>query len=121
MLSMKHYEVAKYKVRPTFGTSTLPLLMNMNSWGKLTKEEQNILLLAGEMTELEMPWIGDQMQAEEDAQLKKLGVKITTIPADKIVAMRKAFSDSIWELGEKCCGKAAKEMRALAVKAGLSP
>jgi TRAP-type C4-dicarboxylate transport system substrate-binding protein len=121
MLSMKHYEVAKYKVRPTFGTSTLPILMNMNSWGKLTKEEQNILLQAGKMTELEMPWIGDQMQAEEDAKLAKLGVKITRIPDDKISEMRKAFSSSIWALGEKCCGAAAKQMRALAVKAGLSP
>ena len=121
MLSMKHYEVAKYKVRPTFGTSTLPILMNMNSYKKLSKEEQNILLLAGQMTEMEMPWIGDRMQAEEDAKLEKLGVKITRIPDAKVEEMRKAFSDGIWELGEKCCGSAAKEMRAMAVKAGLSP
>jgi TRAP-type mannitol/chloroaromatic compound transport system substrate-binding protein len=121
MLSMKHYEVAKYKVRPTFGTSTLPLLMNMASYNKLTKEEQNILLLAGKMTELEMPWIGDQMQAEEDAKLAKLGVKITRIPADKVAEMRKAFAEGIWALGEKCCGSAAKQMRAMAVKAGLTP
>ena len=121
MLSMKHYEVAKFKVRPTFGTSTLPILMNMNSWKKVTKEEQSILLQAGYQTELEMPWIGDQMQAEEDAQLEKFGVKITRIPADQIPVMRKAFSDSLWKLGEACCGQAAKDMRALAVKAGLSP
>ena len=121
MLSMKHYEVAKFKVRPTFGTSTLPILMNMNSWKKLTKEEQSILLQAGYQTELEMPWIGDQMQAEEDAQLEKFGVKITRIPADQIPVMRKAFSNGLWKMGEECCGQAAKDMRALAVKAGLSP
>ena len=121
MLSMKHFEVAKYKVRPTFGTSTLPLLMNMKSFNKLTKEERNILLQAGKMTELQMPWIGDQLQAEEDAKLAKLGVKVTRIPADKIAKMRKAFSDGIWALGDKCCGRAAKEMRALAIKAGLTP
>jgi TRAP-type mannitol/chloroaromatic compound transport system substrate-binding protein len=121
MLSMKHYEVAKYKVRPTFGTSTLPILMNKASYDKLTKEEQNILLAAGKMTELQMPWIGDQMQAEEDAKLAKLGVKITRIPESQIDEMRKAFSDGIWALGEKCCGSAAKQMRALAVKAGLTP
>ncbi len=121
MLSMKHYEVAKYKVRPTFGTSTLPILMNMASYNKLTKEEQNILLQAGKMTELQMPWIGDQMQAEEDAKLAKLGVKVTRIPADKIAKMRKAFSDGLWALGDKCCGRAAKEMRALAIKAGITP
>lgn len=121
MLSMKHFEVAKYKVRPTFGTSTLPILINMGSWKKLTKEEQGILLASGEMTELQMPWIGDKLQAEEDAKLAELGVKITQIPADKVQAMRKAFSDGIWALGEQCCGEAAKKMRELAVKAGLSP
>ncbi|MAL61898.1 MAG: TRAP transporter substrate-binding protein DctP [Pseudomonadota bacterium] len=121
MLSMKHFEVAKYKVRPTFGTSTLPILMNMNSWKKLNAEEKGILLQAGEMTELQMPWIGDELQAQEDAKLAKLGVKITQIPADKVAAMKKAFSDSLWALGEKCCGDDAKKMRDLAKKAGISP
>ena len=121
MLSMKHFEVAKYKVRPTFGTSTLPILINMGSWKKLSQAEKNILLSAGEMTELQMPWKGDALQAEEDAQLEKLGVKITQIPADKVAGMRKAFSDGLWKLGETCCGPAATKMRALAVKAGLSP
>jgi len=121
MLSMKHFEVAKYKVRPTFGTSTLPILINLAKWKKLTKEEQGILLTAGEMTELQMPWIGDALQAEEDRALEAKGVKITRIPADKIAAMRKAFSDGVWGLGEKCCGDASKKMRELAVKAGLSP
>ena len=95
--------------------------MNLASYNKLTKEEQNILLQAGKMTELQMPWIGDQMQAEEDAKLAKLGVKVTRIPADKIAKMRKAFSDGLWALGDKCCGRAAKEMRALAIKAGITP
>jgi TRAP-type mannitol/chloroaromatic compound transport system substrate-binding protein len=121
MLSMKHFEVAKYKVRPTFGTSTLPILININSWKKLNAEEQGILLAAGEMTELQMPWIGDKLQAEEDAKLAELGVKITQVPADKVAAMKKAFSDSLWKLGEKCCGDDAKKMRELAVKAGISP
>jgi len=35
--------------------------------------------------------------------------------------MKKAFSDSLWALGEKCCGDDAKKMRELAVKAGISP
>ena len=61
------------------------------------------------------------VESKEDAELAKLGVKVTRIPADKIAEMRKAFAEGIWALGEKCCGAAAKKMRALAVKAGLSP
>ena len=42
MLSMKHYEVAKYAVRPTFGNSNEPILMNLDRWNKLAKQEQQI-------------------------------------------------------------------------------
>ena len=94
--------------------------MNLKSYKKLTKEKQNILLQAGYLTELEMPWIGDQVQAEEDAALAKKGVKITRLPADQVSKMRKAFSESIWGLGEKCCGADAKKLRELSEKAGLS-
>lgn len=120
MLSMKHFEVAKHKVRPTFGTSTLPFLMNLKSFNKLSKEKQNILLQAGYITELEMPWKGDKVQAKEDAELAKRGVKITRLPENQIAKMRKAFSSSIWALGDKCCGADAKKLRELAEKAGLS-
>ncbi len=120
MLSMKHFEVAKHKVRPTFGTSTLPFLMNLKSFNKLSKEKQNILLQAGYITELEMPWKGDKVQAKEDAELAKRGVKVTRLPENQIAKMRKAFSSSIWALGDKCCGADAKKLRELAEKAGLS-
>ena len=120
MLSMKHFEGAKHKVRPTFGTSTLPFLMNLKSFNKLSKEKQNILLQAGYITELEMPWKGDKVQAKEDAELAKRGVKITRLPENQIAKMRKAFSSSIWALGDKCCGADAKKLRELAEKAGLS-
>ena len=66
----------------TFRTSTLPILINMNSWKKLNAGK-GILLAAGEMTELQMPWIGDKLQAQEDAKLAELGVKITQIPRIK--------------------------------------
>ncbi len=120
MLSMKHFEVAKHKVRPTFGTSTLPFLMNLRSFNKLSKEKQNIILQAGYMTELEMPWIGDKVQAKEDAELAKRGVKVTRLPENQVAKMRKAFSSSIWALGDKCCGADSKKLRELAEKAGLS-
>ena len=40
MLSMKHFEVAKYRVRPTFGTSNVPVLVNLDSWNKLNDKEK---------------------------------------------------------------------------------
>ncbi|MEM6848727.1 MAG: TRAP transporter substrate-binding protein DctP [Pseudomonadota bacterium] len=37
MVSMKHYEVANDRLRPTFGAATQPVLMNLDSWNALTE------------------------------------------------------------------------------------
>ncbi|MEC9347964.1 MAG: TRAP transporter substrate-binding protein DctP [Pseudomonadota bacterium] len=120
MVSMKHYEVASYRLRPTFGVATQPVFVNMAAWGKLTDAEKSILLEAGEKTELEMPWLGNAIQAEEDAELDKLGVKVVQLSPEKATAVQDAFIESIWELGAKCCGDAAAELRGLAKSAGLT-
>ena len=120
MLSMKHYEVAKYRVRPTIGTSNEPILINLDKWNKLSAEEQGILLEAGRKTELEMPWIGNGIQGEEDAKLDGFGLKYSYLPPDKADLVKKAWSDSLWELAKKCCGDAATQLREIAKKNGMT-
>ena len=120
MVSMKHYEVAKYRLRPTFGVATQPVFVNLAAWEKLTAEEQSVLLEAGKLTELEMPWIGNAIQAEEDATLDKLGVEVITLSPEMGEKVQSAFIESIWELGTKCCGDAAAELRGIAKDAGLT-
>lgn len=120
MVSMKHYEVANYRLRPTFGAATQPVFINLEKWKSLTDKEQSVLLEAGKLTELEMPWIGNQIQAEEDAKLDELGVKVEQLSPEMAAKVQTAFIESIWELGEGCCGDAAKGLHALALKAGLT-
>lgn len=120
MLSMKHYEVAKYKIRPTFGASWLPILANKSAWDKLDQKSKDVMMLAAYMTELEMPSVGDTILADESGKLEKLGVKVTELSAAKSIEVKKTFNESIWKLGVDCCGDKGKEMRSLAVKAGLS-
>ena len=120
MVSMKHYEVAAFRLRPTFGVATQPVFINMAAWKKLSADEQKILLEAGKLTELQMPWIGNKIQAEEDAALDKLGVKILTLSPEMATKVQSAFMTSIWELGDKCCGPAAAKLRELAKSAGLT-
>ena len=120
MVSMKHYEVASYRLRPTFGVATQPVFINMNAWEKLTDAEKKILLDAGERTELEMPWLGNAIQAEEDAKLNELGVKVVQLSPEIATKVQDAFMASIWELGKKCCQEAAVELREIAKKAGLT-
>lgn len=120
MVSMKHYEVASYRLRPTFGAATQPVFVNLKKWNSLSAKEQNVLLEAGKLTELEMPWIGNEIQKEEDKKLDGLGVKVEQLSPEMAAKVQSAFIDSIWKLGEGCCGDAAKDLRALAIKAGLT-
>ncbi|HKK36603.1 MAG TPA: TRAP transporter substrate-binding protein DctP [Paracoccaceae bacterium] len=120
MVSMKHYEVADYRLRPTFGAATQPVFVNLDVWQSLTEDERDVLLEAGRLTELEMPWIGNAIQAEEDATLDGLGVEVQRLSPEMAAAVESAFIDAIWSLGEDCCGEAAVELRALAIEAGLT-
>lgn len=120
MVSMKHFEVASYRLRPTFGAATQPVFVNLDSWKALGEEEQTILLEAGKMTELEMPWIGNRIQEEEDATLDGLGVEVVHLSPEMAAKVQTAFIDSIWALGGECCGEAAAELRKLALDAGLT-
>lgn len=120
MLSMKHYEVAKYRLRPTFGTSNLGVWVNAAKWKKLSPKAQKILLDAGLKTEREMPAVGDKIQAEEDAKLAKLGVKYSRFSPETFKKVKATWNSSLWDLAKKCCGDGADELRALAVKAGLT-
>ena len=120
MLSMKHYEVAKYRVRPTFGSSNLPVLVNLDAWNKLNDKEKGVLLAAGRETELEMPWVGRQILAEETGKLDGFGVKTLHLPPEKADLVKKAWSTSLWEVARKCCGDGADGLYKLAKDAGMT-
>tara|TARA_R110002072_G_scaffold13606_24_gene57304 strand:+ start:1022 stop:2014 length:993 start_codon:yes stop_codon:yes gene_type:complete len=120
MLTMKHYEVAKYKVRPTFGTTNTGFWVNMAKWKTLSKAEQDVLLEAAKQTEIDMPAEGDRILAEESASLEKFGVKETTLNAETAAKVRATFANDMWTIAQKCCSDGVNELRALAKKAGLS-
>jgi TRAP-type transport system periplasmic protein len=120
MLDMKHHEVAKYRLRPTFGYSTEPVWINLDRWKKLSPEEQKILLDAGYKAELEMPWIGNDIQAKEDEALARLGVQDIQLSEEKAAKIKKAWSDSLWQLAKTCCGEGADGLHELAKKNGLT-
>jgi TRAP-type transport system periplasmic protein len=120
MVSMRHYEVASYRLRPTFGAATQPVFVNLDVWNGLDAATQDALLEAGRITELEMPWLGNAIQAEEDAQLADLGVAIEQLSPEMADRVQTAFIESIWGLATECCGDAATTLREMAVAAGLT-
>jgi TRAP-type C4-dicarboxylate transport system substrate-binding protein len=120
MVSMRHYEVAKYRLRPTFGAATQPVFVNLDRWNKLDAKTKEVLLEAGRKTELEMPALGDAIQKEEDAELDRRGVQVIQMSPATATKVRKAFIDGIWKQGADCCKEEAAVLRATAIKAGLT-
>jgi TRAP-type C4-dicarboxylate transport system substrate-binding protein len=120
MLALRHYEVAKYRLEPTFGAVNLIFAINGDRWSKLNEQQRNWLLEAGLRTERESITVGDQIVAEERSKLGEHGVQVTGLPEDKGKMIREVWNVSQWEIAEKCCGDAAKQLRALARQNGMT-
>ena len=120
MAAYKLYEVAKYRVEPTYGSNNTIFGINLNKWNSLPKESQAILVEAGKRTELNNLGWGDQVLKEEREELSKQGVQVLHLSPAKVQLVEAAWNQSIWDLGEKCCGSASKQIRDIAMKAGLA-
>ena len=83
MLALRHYEVAKHRLEPTFGGVNVFFAMNSNRWNRLSEQEKNWLLEAGQRTEVEAARVGNEIVAEERAKLTEHGVQVTRLPDDK--------------------------------------
>jgi TRAP-type C4-dicarboxylate transport system substrate-binding protein len=120
MLALRHYEVAKHRLEPTFGGVNVLFVINGNRWQGLSEQQRNWLLEAGRRTEGEAARVGDQIVAEERTKLAEHGVQIARLPDDKGKMIQEVWRSSQWELADKCCGDAAKQLRELARKAGMT-
>jgi TRAP-type transport system periplasmic protein len=120
MLSLKHYEVAKHRMEPTFGVVNVIMAMNSARWSRLSEQQQKWLLDAGHRTEVEAARVGDQIVTEERSKLAEHGVQVTRLPDDKGKMIQDVWRSSQWEIAEKCCGDVAKQLREIARKAGMT-
>ncbi len=120
MLALRHYEVAKYRLEPTFGGVNVLFAMNANRWRGMTEQQQKWLLEAGSRTEVESIRVGNEIVAEERVKLTELGIQVARLPDDKGKMIQDVWRISQWEIADKCCGDAAKQLRELARKAGMT-
>jgi TRAP-type C4-dicarboxylate transport system substrate-binding protein len=120
MLALRHYEVAKYRMEPTFGAVNVIFAINGNRWRGLSEQQQKWLLDAGQRTEVEAARVGNEIVDEERAKLAEHGVQVARLPDEKGKMIQEVWRTSQWELADKCCGDAAKQLRELARKAGMT-
>lgn len=110
---LKWHEVAKYMVRPTFGISTLLVLMNQNAWNKLTEVEKKALLDAGRKAEQRVfvEFLG--LVKEEEEQLKKAGVQIVQFSPENQAKVSSLWSEGVWGMAKSKNGAEAEALHKL--------
>lgn len=120
ILPAKFYEVNKLLLRPTFGRAHLLILMNLNRWNGLSKEDKKLVIEVGRVAE--QAWITGypKLRAEEEAALTgKHGMKITRVGDSFAVKMDQAWKDGAWDQAARRDSQGTEALRKLAKEKGL--
>ena len=112
-VNFKWYEVAKYMMRPRFGTSPYTVTMNLNKFNKLSKDDQKLMLDMGRKLEKQVPGAFDEATEKEIAKLKELGVKETHLADDVGKSMLAGFAKGVWNLSMAANKKTADKVKEL--------
>ncbi len=103
-LGYRWYEVAKYLMRPAFGFSVQPILMNLNAWNRLSDAERKILLDEGRKVEDSWYPEAGRLAMEEEKALLAKGMELTQIGPAQRAKLKQAWAEGLWEgalAGEK--------------------
>ena len=115
----KWNEVANYMVRPTFGSITMMIMMNLNKYNSLSADEQKWLDEAGKKTELDSLAFFNGKIDSEIKYLESKGMKYTQMNADDAKMVNQYFNDGIVEMSQKLVGDEALEFKKLAEQKGM--
>ena len=114
------YEVAKYFLRPAFGTATYMILMNLDTWNGLDEAEQALLLEQGEALEVSsIDTLADVAAAEQTA-LEENGMEATEMCGDAAATMEHDWAEGVWALGIEKGGATVEALKATVDNAGIN-
>ncbi|MDO3380290.1 TRAP transporter substrate-binding protein DctP [Geoalkalibacter halelectricus] len=113
-------EVANYMVRPEFGYVSTMILMNLRKYNSLTPEQRAWIDEAGRKTELDSLAFFQELIAEEVAELKSMGMKITEMHPNDAAMVEKYWNDGLWEMAKASTGAAGKKFHELALETGMT-
>lgn len=118
-LAFKWYEVADYYIRPQFGKTTHPILINLDTWNSLSKEHQDLMLEAGLQIEHHAREVFDQIESDEEAKLKEFGMERLEWTGNLWEKARNAFVDGYWAVAAKQDAEKAEALRKMSADQGL--
>ncbi|MFN0304028.1 MAG: TRAP transporter substrate-binding protein DctP [Burkholderiales bacterium] len=118
-LNYRWYEVAKYMLRPGFGFTTQPLLMNLAAWNKLSDADKKILLDEGRKMEDLWPVEAAKLFESEEKALIEKGMTVVQMGDAQKAKLKDAWSEALWEMSLPKAKKDVEELRAFAKSKGL--
>lgn len=120
MSSYRWHEVAKYLMRPSFGTTTQLIFANKASWDKMPAADRDVVMKELVTLEDDYKKLYDQVTSDEEKELKSKGVSIVQLGDGQKAKLADAWSDGLWELSVQKNKAATEALRAWAVSKGLS-
>lgn len=117
---MHFQEVAKYMLRPRFGSSPFTVTMNLAKFNKLSKADQDLLLAAGHDIEKSTPKGFDGIAERSIKALKAAGVKEVQIDAALFKKLSAGIAKGVWDTARTTpkTAERVKEFHAMAKKNG---
>jgi TRAP-type C4-dicarboxylate transport system substrate-binding protein len=119
-LPFRWYEVTNYFLRPTFGTTTHLLLMNLQRFDALEPARQQLLLAEGEKLETDVYERFDALVTIEEEAFREFGLHPTPPCRGPLARVAQSWADGVWSLAIMKNGPAAIELREIADLAGLT-
>jgi TRAP-type C4-dicarboxylate transport system substrate-binding protein len=119
-LGYRWHEVAKHLLRPAYGIVAHPILMNLNTWNKLSQADQQVLVQAARMVEDSYVKESGRLAQEEERALIAKGMTVTQMGEAQRAKLRTAYQDGLWELAASKNAKDIAELRQFARSKGLA-
>jgi TRAP-type transport system periplasmic protein len=120
VLDYKWNEVAKYLMRPLFGSSSYYLFINRNAWNQLSNSQQAVLLEEGQKIGgfWDPEWL--RLSQVEQEKLVAAGSKVAEVRPELGSRLSAAFADGLWQLSAATDPNGTAELRAFAKSRGLA-
>jgi TRAP-type C4-dicarboxylate transport system substrate-binding protein len=120
IVDYKWNEVAKYIMRPKFGSASYFLLANLASWNKLTEAQRAVMVEEGKNIQSfwDPEWLR-LVKVEEDALLTQ-GGSFTDVGPELRPKVSAVFEQGLWDLAAKPDPTAIAELHDFSKKHGLS-
>ena len=120
-VDFKWYEQSKFMLRPRFGYSYHFLLMNLDRFNKLATADRQVIEDEGRRQEVVGMKVLNERNEAELEDLKKFGMRETSLDAVHADAAYKVFVDGIWStvLSSRATSEQAKAFHDLVKAKGL--